>query len=151
MQRFWNKVQKGKRDECWLWLGGINSTGRGIFWFNGNSVHAHRVAWILTNGPIPQNKWILHHCDNGPCVNPKHLFIGDHAANMRDMIAKGRQADQRGENSHRAKLASSQVKKIRRRWKPYIYSQQKLANEYGVSRSAIQAVLDGRNWKHILS
>lgn len=88
IQRFWSFVirQKG----CWPWMGGINSTGRGIFWLNNETPKAHRISWIVHHGPIPKGKLVLHRCDNGRCVNPEHLFLGTHRDNTQDMIKKGR-------------------------------------------------------------
>lgn len=90
--RFWPKVDVAGR--CWEWRGTRNNNGYGLFQIGlGGSkrcVAAHRMAWILTNGPIPDGLHVLHHCDNPPCCNPWHLFLGDHAANMADKKAKGR-------------------------------------------------------------
>ena len=88
-ERFWSKVRKADGDACWAWTGAKRSD-YGAIKIAGDSVLAHRVAWELTNGPIPEGQHVLHRCDNPPCVNPSHLFTGSHADNMRDAFRKGR-------------------------------------------------------------
>lgn len=85
---FWNRV-KGT-GHCWLWTGCRNDDGYGVVRFNGGMCKAHVVAWFLTNGLIPDGLDVLHECDNPPCVNPDHLFLGTNADNCRDRQAKGR-------------------------------------------------------------
>ena len=75
---------------CWLWLGAVDAAGYGDFWFGGTNVGAHRVAWTLFMGEIPAGRFVCHHCDRPPCVNPAHLFVGTHGDNMRDASQKGR-------------------------------------------------------------
>lgn len=89
---FWSYVKKTKK--CWLWTGKTSGQGYGRVRVPASGyVLAHRFSWQLHNGnnPIPDGLLVLHKCDNPPCVNPKHLFLGTHADNMRDMIAKNRQ------------------------------------------------------------
>ena len=84
---FWEKVDKHAEGGCWVWTGTRQVFGYGI------SLRyrlAHRVSWEIANGPIPDGLWVLHRCDNPPCVNPAHLFLGTQTENMRDMTAKGR-------------------------------------------------------------
>lgn len=78
---------------CWEWSTGRNSDGYGRVWYKGKITLAHRAAWDGLCGPIPQGLWVLHKCDNPPCVNPDHLFIGDRKDNMRDCASKGRSSN----------------------------------------------------------
>lgn len=95
--RLWEKVDRagpvhpvlGTR--CWIWTRGLTTSGYGsISTGNGRTSATSRVAWEVTNGPIPAGLFACHHCDNPPCCNPEHLFLGTHADNARDMAEKGR-------------------------------------------------------------
>lgn len=89
-ERFWPKVAKRGPKECWLWTGAEHGHGYGGISILGQSIPAHRVSWALAHGPVPPGKWVLHRCDTPRCVNPAHLFLGDHQGNMNDMATKGR-------------------------------------------------------------
>lgn len=104
--RFWSKVQKDDPQNCWNWAGGHSNTGYGVFTVNHVSYSAHRYAWTLTYGDIPNGLWVLHHCDNHSCVNPNHLFLGTQSDNLKDMASKGRQPSK--------KLSHEQVRQIRK-------------------------------------
>lgn len=89
VDRLMAKVEKV--GECWIWTGATNSTTEyGRFWLEGQVIEAHRAAFILLVGPIPEGHFVLHRCDTPPCVNPAHLFTGTQSDNMRDAQEKGR-------------------------------------------------------------
>jgi len=88
-ERFWAKVQRG--EGCWLWLGGKHKFGYGTFRAGKAVIGAHRYSWQLHSGqPIPEGSFVLHSCDNPPCVNPAHLRLGSPKDNMQDMSTRGR-------------------------------------------------------------
>ncbi len=155
-ERFWEKVDKS--GECWLWTGAIFGPGYGAFSpVRTQQVCAHRVAWELTNGPIPEGKNVCHRCDVRLCVNPAHLFIGTQAENLADMRAKGRQAapeahGRPGEAHHNAKLTNQAVRDIRSRYAAGGVSQKDLAAEYSVSQGLIGLIgliVTHRAWRHV--
>lgn len=100
--RFWSKVQK--TDGCWEWQGGHFTHGYGRAWDGERQVLAHRLAFVLASGAIPDGMHVLHKCDVPLCVNPEHLFLGTHADNMADCGEKGRRrnpiAEQRRAKTH---------------------------------------------------
>lgn len=81
--------------DCLIWIAGQNNKGYGTFFYDGKKRLAHRVAWELTYGPIPEGRILCHVCDTPLCVNTDHLFLGTQADNMRDAAAKGRNAGQK--------------------------------------------------------
>lgn len=93
IQNFWCKVDKKGEDDCWEWIGAIQSHGYGSFSVNGKTYNAHRISYIIHFGMPKHN--VLHSCDNRRCVNPKHLCDGTQLENVRDMIERGR-ADMSG-------------------------------------------------------
>lgn len=87
-ERFFSKIQKQK--SCWLWNASRMPKGYGQLNDKGKVWRAHRLSWVIHYGPIPENLFVCHSCDNPPCVNPKHLWLGTRSENMKDMILKGR-------------------------------------------------------------
>ena len=113
IHRFWSKVDRS--GECWAWLGAPrvgNAYGQ-FMTRKGKFERAHRVAYMLVQGEIPQGMQVLHICDNRRCVNPEHLFLGTQRDNMQDMHTKGRwryqSRNQRGEHNPNSILSDVQV------------------------------------------
>ena len=90
-----------KTETCWLWTGPKNKPGYGATaWANSPEPIASRLSWHLLRGPIPEGLMILHHCDNPPCVNPDHLFLGNKSDNAKDHVNKGRMRHLHRRNAH---------------------------------------------------
>lgn len=99
-ERFWKKVDRsGGPDACWTWTAYRDCRGYGQVGYAGRVSGAHRVAWAMTHGDMPVGLCVCHRCDNPPCCNPAHLFVGTHADNNADMISKGRHVAPRGDDN----------------------------------------------------
>lgn len=152
MDRFKSKYRVNPVSGCWKWIASYAPGGYGQFCFDGSMRRAHRVSWIIHNGPIPEGMLVCHRCDNPSCVNPEHLFLGTHKDNMRDMIAKGRDnlvISPKGEDQHLSKLTEDKVLSMRKLRKetgmPYI----KIGELFGISESASHAAITKVTWRHI--
>ena len=89
-ERFLQRVDVRGPDECWPFKSRTSPGKHGVFWANGKSHGAHRIAYAVAYGPIRDGLFVCHHCDNPPCCNPSHLFLGSARDNARDAISKGR-------------------------------------------------------------
>lgn len=145
-RRFWKHVEKS--ENCWVWKGWKHRDRYGLVRINKRMYMAHRIAYQMSVGPIPEGMLVCHRCDNPPCVRPDHLFLGTDYDNQQDAIRKGRIRNYaRGERQWRAKLTQSQVDKIRAKYIPRKYSTHKLAIEYGVNQQTIWAIIANRTWR----
>jgi hypothetical protein len=177
IERFWKNVDKSAGpDGCWIWKGGLSSNGYGQCRAVGRNRLAHRVSYEIVNGPIPDKLQVNHSCDIRACLQPKHLWLGTQADNIKDAMHKGRMATgeknflrrcperrlygednpsrkhpeklARGERCPSARLKEEQIPEIRMaRANGETY--QEIAIRYGVSISAICGVLKGLTWKHV--
>jgi len=150
-KRFWQKVDIRGEADCWPWTGSRTRAGYGNMGIGRSNVYAHRFSWELHTGLlIPAGMFVCHSCDNPPCVNPAHLFLGTNADNNRDMREKGRASGgARGERQHRAILTDDAVRDIRARIAAGEQNAS-IARAYGVDRSTISAVRTGKNWGHVV-
>jgi hypothetical protein len=145
-ERFWGSVKVAGPDECWEWQAG-RSKGYGVIKWDGKQRKAHRISWMLAHGEMPE-LLVCHHCDNPPCVNPAHLFLGTHRDNVMDKVSKGRQPSGVGELNACALLNESQVEAILQRAQHgEAYSW--IAQDFGVSSAAVSRICLGKNWPHV--
>lgn len=133
MQRFWDKADVADRDACWLWHACKNRDGYGSFGLNGTTILAHRMAWILEHGDIPDGLNVLHNCDIPSCVNPSHLFLGTQKDNVADCTRKGRRAQVRFK-----KLSQEQRNEIKSLYATGRYTLAELGRRYDVSYVSIR-------------
>lgn len=150
-ERFWAKVPQKRGDGCWIWTGTLGSDGYGRFGGSaGGDVYAHRFSYLIHKGPIAKGLSVMHSCDRPACCNPAHLSLGTQKDNMADAAAKKRTTH--GERNRSAKLTEAQVREI-----PATYSRPsfgksnayELAENYGVSHTAILAVVSRHTWRHV--
>ena len=137
--RFWAKVDRS--GDCWLWTGSTN-TRNGYGRFSGQ--YAHRVAWELTNGPIPDGKHCCHACDTPPCCRPGHLFLGTHRNNMEDAASKGRLHVQRPSRQTVSDASLSQMRELAASG----IKQADIARRFCVSKTFISLLLKGKRRQH---
>lgn len=146
--RFWHYVVRSNK--CWGWSATL-CYGYGLMMIRGRREMAHRVSWVIHNGPVPKGLWVLHCCDNPPCTNPKHLFLGTIHDNLNDMRSKGRgyvPQTRRGGDCTLAKLTSKDVRFILALPRERGVAT-RIAKRLSVNASTIQKVMDRKTWKHI--
>jgi hypothetical protein len=145
-EKFWNQVDVGKNGACWIWKG-KKEQGYGKIYFKGKRRFAHRVAWELTNGSIPEGLLVLHSCDEPACVNPAHLWLGTQADNMKDMREKGR--DVHGEQSPHSRLTEEQVKEILRIHGEGKLNMKEISKLVDVHYNTVRRIINREDWKHV--
>jgi len=147
IKRYENAVIKKKG--CWGWKQKCSSNGYGkIQLFHGKNIGAHRASWIIHNGEFNKKLWVLHKCDNPPCTNPDHLFLGTPKDNSQDCSRKNRKNLTIGSARSHTKLNEIKVKKIKDLLKNKV-SWSNIAKMFSVSTSCIQGVAQNKVWKHV--
>jgi len=152
--RFFAKTRRDSVTGCLEWMGHRNggTMGYGSF-FTGEGQGrspwpTHRVAWVIANGPIPPGMCVCHHCDNRPCVEVRHLFLGTRADNSADMVAKKRHRAVIGEAQPTAKMTARRVVELRSMYATGL-SAAKVAPLFGISKSQVLAIVNRRYWAHV--
>lgn len=163
--RFWRKASISGPLDCWEWQGYRDRNGYGRLAVDGRMRLAHRIAFRLAKSE-PGALFVCHHCDNPPCVNPAHLFLGTAADNAADMRAKGRglqtvrgaagpprqpthEERARGERDGNAKLTAAQVSEIRRRYVRGVTPQRDIAAAFGITIQNVSYIVRHKTWSHI--
>lgn len=147
-ERFWPKVDKRGPGECWPWKAARDEHGYGMISSGGHSgrlLRAHRISYEIHIGEVPADRRVLHRCDNPPCCNPKHLFLGTQAENMADMVRKGRSAS--GERHSQAKLTAADVEEIRRLLAAGELSQDEIGARFGIAGTTVSQINTGKRWR----
>lgn len=130
VKRFWKRVNKRGKDECWEWTGAVSTVRKGVIqvyggygrfsvfvpWLNRNgAIYAHRIAYIIEHDcDIPAGMVIMHTCDNPPCCNPSHLRLGTYSENSQDRDDKGRTPSTRNGRPRGFILSESQIDEFAR-------------------------------------
>ena len=149
-EAFWDKVAKAGPDDCWPWLGSKTDRGYGGWKRNGRFFRASRLVLQAKLGrELQRHEFACHACDNPSCVNPLHLWLGDNAANVADMVRKGRSLKGRrsGEDNLHSKLTQGEVRQIRALGGTM--TQARIAERFGVAQPTVSDILTGKRWPDV--
>ncbi len=159
---FWKSIKVLGENDCWPWIGSPSGKGRpkklsGIHHRAsirpGLSIIGSRLAYFLANKVDPGKFLVCHSCDNPPCCNPAHLFLGDHSVNAKDAVAKGIWSSKPpihyGESNPAAKMTEVTVREMREIYENGDASHPFLARKYGISTSAAWHIVTRKTWKHV--
>ena len=141
--KFLRKVDK--TETCWNWTGRLDIGGYGRFSRgSGHWTKAHRTAYELYKGPIPEGLVVRHMCNNRKCVNPDHLEVGTHKDNTADMF-RTNPPDRTGDRSHARKISEADAREIRQ-WREFGYTQQSIGDAFGLGQGHISTIIHGKHW-----
>lgn len=153
LRNFWERVDRRREDECWIWRGAVGVGGYGVTRLNKNytprTFLAHRLALWFSGVEFSREAKVLHSCDTPLCCNPRHLRIGTQSENVRDMHERNRRASFKGERNGRAKLSREDVVEIRRLLAAGL-SQEKVAKRFGVWQTNIGRIARRETWPDVL-
>lgn len=156
IERFWSKVKKGKKNECWIWQGSFVSSGYGHYGICyrvagvlRRYIMAHRFSLMIKLGVEELNGMCLHSCDNPSCVNPNHLSLGTNSENIRQAFDRGLMFGLKGESHGRSKLTEKDVLWIRENYPKGGYTHESLGIKFNVGATTIREVIKRIKWKHI--
>ena len=160
IDRFFTKFTKLTKSDCWEWQGNRDTSGYGTTKRKGKVHKAHRLSYTIHNGEIPYGLCVCHTCDNPPCVNPKHLWVGTQRENQLDCNKKKRRAKgishrshlypsqtPKGESSGMSKLTEENVRFIKNNLSKH--TQTHLAKLFNVNQTTVSVIATGKSWKHI--
>jgi hypothetical protein len=150
IRRFWQRVDTSAGpDGCWAYKSKQDANGFiHVLWEMGDPDYAHRIAYRLSVGDIPDSLRVLHTCDNRACVNPKHLCLGTMAESQVLSMERVPRTFLTGDGHPSAKLLDAQIDEIRRRYAAGGVLQRELADEYGVHYSLISLIVRGKRRQH---
>lgn len=144
----WPRITIGQEDECWEWQASRNQKGYGTVMYKGGSRLAHRMVYQHVNGEIPQGMMVCHHCDNPPCCNPAHLFVGTAEDNAADRDAKGRHTPSPGSRNGFAKMDEERVAALRA-FVAAGHTQVEAAVAFNIGQSTVSEIVRRKRWSHV--
>ena len=156
-ERFWSKVRKaGRPEECLEWAGARLPEGYGFIYAGPlydepvRWIRAHRLSWEMHNGKVPEGLSVLHHCDNPPCVNPAHLYVGTQLENVRDRAVRrrGKEHRQNGTGNDNVKLTEADVRAIVAMTDAG-KSQTVVAAMFGLTQPYVSKLARRQYWQHL--
>lgn len=154
--RFWNRVWVRSKDECWPWIGyKVSKDPRHAYGQvnrpGGRRDLAHRVSYEIHVGPIPEGHQVLHTCENGACVNPRHLFAAEPRVKAVRTYKQGKAPHliMRGEKNPHHKLTEDDVRTIRRLYADGGWTHRGLGKKFGVDHSIIGDIVKRKTWKSV--
>lgn len=148
IKRFYSKVIIDSASGCWIWQGSQHKCGYGNVRINQRTLLPHRIAYFIAYHFDPSGFLVCHTCDNRLCVNPLHLFLGNHSDNAQDCIKKGRFMSMQGSENPQAKLTEAEVTEIRRLANEG-FTQSAIAVRYGLRQGYVSKIINRKMWKHI--